>query len=263
MLSYTTLGSRENPHLFFFHGFLGTKEDFLPMMKDLSSDFFCVSIDLPGHGDSPWKEDIFSSLIQTVRSFSSEAHFFIGYSLGGRILLHLKEKYPSLFPYAAILSSHPGLSIQKRKTERKQEEEKWIEKLRSSKIEDFVDAWYQAPLFASFRKSPHFSTTLERRYKQNPLFLIKMLEKMSLAKQTFPSRKTLSSSYFLFGDEDTKYASLYSTLPSYVRVESLSHTGHALHLERPSECAEKIKTWIFEVTLCKQLTGHLLETIKI
>ncbi|MFZ4985831.1 MAG: alpha/beta fold hydrolase, partial [Blastocatellia bacterium] len=43
------------PRIFFgIHGWSGSHETFLPLVEDLPSNATFISIDLPGHGHSPW-----------------------------------------------------------------------------------------------------------------------------------------------------------------------------------------------------------------
>uniref|UniRef100_A0A2P2MWF1 Mandelate racemase/muconate lactonizing enzyme C-terminal domain-containing protein n=1 Tax=Rhizophora mucronata TaxID=61149 RepID=A0A2P2MWF1_RHIMU len=85
------------------HGFLGTGEDWIPIMKAISGCARCISLDLPGHGESKlWNNkgqaeaeptlsietisDILYRLIQVV----APGNFtIVGYSMGARIALHM------------------------------------------------------------------------------------------------------------------------------------------------------------------------------
>ena len=45
-------GCKSKPTLVFLHGFLGSSTDWNETVSLLQDDFYCVTIDLPGHGDS-------------------------------------------------------------------------------------------------------------------------------------------------------------------------------------------------------------------
>lgn len=88
----------------FLHGFLGTGEDWIPIMKAISRSAKCISIDLPGHGGSKIQNhgckgaqeeatlsieivaDVLYELIQGITPFKVT---LVGYSMGARIALHM------------------------------------------------------------------------------------------------------------------------------------------------------------------------------
>lgn len=94
--------------LVFLHGFLGTGEDWITIMKTFSGSARCISIDLPGHGKSiihgvkssgeePWPSleiiaDILHKLIHQVTPVKVT---LVGYSMGARIALYLALRFSS------------------------------------------------------------------------------------------------------------------------------------------------------------------------
>lgn len=63
-----TQGHPHHPWLLFLHGFLGNRFEFQTVMATLSRDFFCVALDLPGHGQT-----IVSPAVPSVQAYSIEA----------------------------------------------------------------------------------------------------------------------------------------------------------------------------------------------
>ena len=51
-LSVLDRGDKSNPPVVCLHGFLGSGEDWISVMDSLAEEFYCVAVDLPGHGDS-------------------------------------------------------------------------------------------------------------------------------------------------------------------------------------------------------------------
>lgn len=90
----------------FLHGFLGSSEDWIPIMKAVSGSARCISIDLPGHGESRVKssngeaqgprlsiENVAKILSKTLDQISSEKVTLVGYSMGARIALYMALKF--------------------------------------------------------------------------------------------------------------------------------------------------------------------------
>lgn len=77
-------------------------------MKSISATLHCVSVDLPGHGETkvhPFKdkgseegfdlsvESIADVLIKLISSITTGRVILVGYSMGARIALHMALKY--------------------------------------------------------------------------------------------------------------------------------------------------------------------------
>lgn len=86
----------------FFHGFLGTGEDWIPIMKALSSSIRCIAIDLPGHGGSKLLDisqgqslsmDLVVNMLRKVlHDLTPGKVVLVGYSMGARISLYMALK---------------------------------------------------------------------------------------------------------------------------------------------------------------------------
>ncbi|XP_020083251.1 protein PHYLLO, chloroplastic isoform X4 [Ananas comosus] len=88
----------------FLHGFLGTSDEWTPTMKALSHAARGISVDLPGHGDSPMQwhsneeseqklklsvETVADLLLKLICDITDEGVILVGYSMGARIALHM------------------------------------------------------------------------------------------------------------------------------------------------------------------------------
>lgn len=223
---------------FFLHGFLGQKEDWLPLFSHLS--FPINAIDLPGHGKNPMAEDI----VLATRKKIPAAEYLIGYSAGGRIALELKKRFPHSYGRLILLSTHLGIIDEKERKLRLQQDEKWIEMLHSFPFEEFLKKWYDQKLFHSLKKRPYFSEIFEKRKMGNPFLLAKFLKQYSIAKKSphTPPPGTI----FIYGEEDLKYADLYRKLADSYKIYSIENAGHAVHIENPKGLAEVITKAIHE-----------------
>ena len=96
-----------------FHGYGETANSFLILENYLPENISLISISLPLHGNSKWKqseffkpEDVLSiiELILITNKFSNNTFRLAGYSLGGRICLKLIEKYPERIHHTLLLA---------------------------------------------------------------------------------------------------------------------------------------------------------------
>ena len=240
MLFYETFGNASNPiTLIFLHGFLGSRLDWAPIIELLKKDYFCIAIDLPAHGKSPYSANINLALEKTLFFLSPTPPLLIGYSLGGRLALSYGNKHPHKIRGVLAISSHTGLQNDLAKEQRNLEDLAWEERLKTLPCEDFLLCWYNQSVFSSLQKRPLLlkKILLKRKYN-NPEELSQILLQASLSKQPLygdfehPAR-------FLFGEEDLKYQKLFSSFPPDL-IEEIKNAGHTVHLENPQACAEAI-----------------------
>jgi isochorismate synthase / 2-succinyl-5-enolpyruvyl-6-hydroxy-3-cyclohexene-1-carboxylate synthase / 2-succinyl-6-hydroxy-2,4-cyclohexadiene-1-carboxylate synthase / o-succinylbenzoate synthase len=85
------------------HGFLGTSEDWVPMMKALSPSARVIAVDLPGHGESQMMQHHIGNSKQVPFTVQADADLLlklmchitdggvvvVGYLMGARIALHM------------------------------------------------------------------------------------------------------------------------------------------------------------------------------
>jgi pimeloyl-ACP methyl ester carboxylesterase len=98
-----TLASSEQgqgPKLVFVHGFLENKEMWKDIVSYFSREYHCISIDLPGHGESPLLPGIQSmpamadAVIQKLDALGIEEFAVIGHSMGGYVGLEMARARP-------------------------------------------------------------------------------------------------------------------------------------------------------------------------
>lgn len=96
----------------FLHGFLGTNEEWAPIMHAISGSARCVSVDLPGHGVTKMKnhddddnnnraaqqptlsiETVADLLFKFIEHITSGKVTLVGYSMGARIALYMALKF--------------------------------------------------------------------------------------------------------------------------------------------------------------------------
>ncbi|HEY4290785.1 MAG TPA: alpha/beta hydrolase [Puia sp.] len=99
--------------LFCFHGYGETAQSFAFLQESLYADFTIVAIDLPFHGQTDWKEGLFLDprdflkLLEeiTARLPGRNGQWtFLGYSMGGRVALHLLQLVPEKIDRLVLLA---------------------------------------------------------------------------------------------------------------------------------------------------------------
>ncbi|OLP19190.1 2-succinyl-6-hydroxy-2,4-cyclohexadiene-1-carboxylate synthase [Leptolyngbya sp. 'hensonii'] len=242
-----TDGHPDSPPLLLLHGFLGSSREFEPLLPHLTPEFYCIRVDLPGHGQTCWFEDysmqrIARAIVQLLCDRQINQTALLGYSMGGRLALYLALNFPEQFPTGVIESASPGLQTAAEQQARLQQDlvlADWLE----ADFPQFLAEWYAQPLFASLKRHPSFPQVLEQRLQNHPSELAKSLRGMSLGRQPnlWPQLAAHPHPLLLVvGEYDRKFVALNQAMADLAPMTQLAivpHSGHAVHVEQPTAFA--------------------------
>lgn len=152
----------------------------------------------------------------------------VGYSLGGRLALQFAQEHPVLS--LTLISTHLGLKNEAERQERKQKEDLWAHKIESLPIDQFLEEWYDQPLFLTLKQK--LTNIVAMRHTQNKQELLKAFNAFRLSKQ--PCYPLPPNTKLIVGEFDDAYRALYASHPHIV----VPQAGHAPHLENPTALAK-------------------------
>jgi 2-succinyl-6-hydroxy-2,4-cyclohexadiene-1-carboxylate synthase len=171
-----------------------------------------------------------------------------GYSMGGRLALHVAARRPQRVLSLLTIGAHAGLEEEAR-AGRRLGDEALAQRIEKDGLDAFVDYWSSLPLFAGMeRRGPAFVAQARAERMTNHIAgLACSLRGMGagsmepvwdgLAEVTFPCT-------FVAGQLDHGYVSsarrLATTVPNG-RVEVVPRAGHAVHQERPEAFARVLE----------------------
>ena len=126
------------PSIALLHGFTQTAACWGPFADELSTTHSLVAIDLPGHGGSG---EVRANLSQTTELVASsiDRSIVIGYSLGGRVALHLALGHPQLVERLVIISATGGLDSEEERRQRRVADESLADHLEDIGVDAFLD----------------------------------------------------------------------------------------------------------------------------
>lgn len=104
--SFICFALMQNNVIVFIHGFLGSSNDWIDIMKVTSGSARCISLDIPGHGGSKINYGGAQESCLSMEVVADFLHKFIGhvtprkvtlvgYSMGARIALYMALKFVS------------------------------------------------------------------------------------------------------------------------------------------------------------------------
>jgi 2-succinyl-6-hydroxy-2,4-cyclohexadiene-1-carboxylate synthase len=242
---YGFQGDRRLPTILFLHGFLGDSEEFTRSIDLLCDRFCCLTIDLPGHGQTKvLGESRYYSMgetalaaIELLDKLDIQKCFLVGYSMGGRFALYLSIYFPERFTKVVLESASPGLKTSQERAKRINSDLKLAEELLNTELIVFLNKWYANRLFGSLNQHADFADLLERRLKNNPLELAKSLRYFGTGAQPslwqyLPTHR--SRSLLLVGERDRKFIQInqeMSQLLKFCQLEIVNDCGHNIHIE--------------------------------
>jgi 2-succinyl-6-hydroxy-2,4-cyclohexadiene-1-carboxylate synthase len=256
--NYGSIGDSNNFPILFMHGFMGDCHEFEESMLLLCDRFYCLAIDLPGHGKTQvfgaeknyQIEYVSQALISFLERLNIQKCILIGYSMGGRLALYLSLHFPQYFSHIILESASPGLKTAEERYKRHQADLKLAEELEKQGLDSFLTEWYNQPLFASIEQHTDFDKILERRRQNNPKELAKALRYLSTGLQPSLWDKLSSNSLpllLLVGELDAKFMSINLKIVSLCKISDLeivSNCGHNIHLENVHFFVEKIEIFL-------------------
>ena len=236
--------------LILIHGFGGSPTDWDAVIESLGAGYDYQKIDLKKVSiDAHTNWSSFTERLQeNIGSY--ERAVLCGYSLGGRIALHLADRVQ---PRGLILlSAGFGEESGDARASRRQCDRIWAEQLRAD-AKNFWQKWYDQELFASVKlvEAARREGWLSSRFLWNNEHLANYLERLSPAEQNWMlpvlSRENSPPTLYLAGEKDKKYVALSRRVKNECRsaqVEIIPGSSHALPLEAPEACARAITNFL-------------------
>jgi 2-succinyl-6-hydroxy-2,4-cyclohexadiene-1-carboxylate synthase len=246
--------------LVLLHGFTGSAVNWEPHSAIFSKHYTTIAIDLLGHGgsDSPANPGRYSmercveDLIAVFDQLAVERVNLLGYSMGGRVALHVAATHPERVRALVLESASPGLADPAERQARAARDEALAKRIEREGLEAFANHWEELPLFASQSRLPETvrSELRAQRLRNNPLGLANSLRGLGAGAQP-PLWHRLPDLHIptllVVGELDLKFVSLARAMAQALpkaKLELVSDAGHAVHLERPAEFDRLVLAWL-------------------
>jgi len=143
--------SRSPENLVLLHGFGGTHRAWDRVIGHLPAERYRpLALDLPGHGEAvdAARPIGFDGCVASVLERSPERFVLAGYSMGGRIALHVALEAPERVSRLVLVSATAGIEDDGERTARSVRDRRLADEIEEGTIERFVDRWRAQPMFA-------------------------------------------------------------------------------------------------------------------
>ena len=248
-LSYFVTG--DGPPVTLLHGFTQSGRSWHEVISLMPGGWKWIVPDLRGHGETRTKPGAPCTMGACTADLEAlwdhlgiERTHLVGYSMGGRLALHVAARRPRRILSLLTIGAHAGLDDEAREG-RRRGDEALAQRIETEGLEAFVNYWSSLPLFAGLeRRGPSFVAQVRVERMSNHVTGLAdslrgmgagVMEPMWDALTAVPFRCT-----FVAGQLDHGYVAsarrLAATVPDG-RVEVVLRAGHAVHQERPEAFA--------------------------
>jgi 2-succinyl-6-hydroxy-2,4-cyclohexadiene-1-carboxylate synthase len=202
----------------------------------LAERYETVAVDAPGHGELG---DVALGLWQGARLLAQQGGTatYVGYSMGGRLCLHLALAHPDLVEGLALLGATAGIDDDDARARRRQEDEQRAERLERDGLEAFLEDWLAQPMFASL---PRDAAGIADRRRNTAAGLAASLRLAGTGAQEplWDRLDELEMPVLLVaGEGDERFTAaahrMATAIGDNARVALVRDAGHAAHLEQP------------------------------
>ena len=234
------------PALVLLHGFTHTGASWDRVVAALGERYLPVAPDIRGHGSASATAPVtLEAVIEDVAALAPGTFELAGYSMGGRIALHVALALPERVRRLILVGASPGIEDAGERARRRAADEQLAQEAQSSTVEAFAQRWANTPVLGGL--PPEVAATVHQdRLRSTPAGLAAALR--GLGTGALPPlwgrlgelRIPVS---LLVGERDEKFRRIATQMASRMadpEVIVVPRAGHAVHLEAPNQTAAAI-----------------------
>jgi 2-succinyl-6-hydroxy-2,4-cyclohexadiene-1-carboxylate synthase len=239
------------PALVLLHGFTHTGQSWDPMLATLPEDaaapderYRVFAPDIRGHGSASDRQPVeLAAVIDDVSALVDGAFTLVGYSMGGRIALHVALALSGRIDRLILISASPGIADPLLRRERRCDDERLAEQLQALTIEQLAARWAQTPVLSG--QTPAVAAAARAdRLRSTPAGLARALR--GLGTGTLPPLwerlgELAMPVTVVVGERDQKFREIGAEMAAAIagaQAVVVAGAGHAVHLEAPARVSE-------------------------
>lgn len=216
------------------------------MVAALDERYRPLAPDLRGHGSASAARPVsLDAVLGDLHASMPQRFTLVGYSMGGRIALHMALARPEQVARLILIGASPGLADPRQRAARGSADAALAAEIEQSTIEAFARRWAQTPVLAGLPAAVAQEVRADRM-RCTPAGLAAALR--GLGTGTLPSLWERLGELSLpvtlvVGERDDKFRTIAGQMSAGLpaaQVAVVPGAGHAVHLEAPAVVAELI-----------------------
>ncbi len=242
------------PTVVLLHGFTHTGRSWDPVVAALGERYTAIAPDIRGHGRASEATPVtLDAVIADIAALAPGRFTLAGYSMGGRIALHVALAHAQAIDRLVLIGASPGIDEPPARAQRRRADEQMADEIEHSSIEQFAARWAQTPVLAG-QPADVAAATHADRLRSTPAGLARALRGLGtgalpslwdrLGKLTIPVT-------VIVGERDQKFRELAWRMGRGIdeaEVIVVPGVGHAVHLEDPRSVARSLSGYRDELT---------------
>lgn len=231
------------PAVLLLHGFTHTGASWDPVVAALGERYRAKAPDIRGHGSASNVEPVtLEAVLEDLSALPGPEVVLAGYSMGGRIALHLALADPSRIPRLVLIGASPGIADPAERAARRAADERLAVEIEDSSLDAFARRWARTPVLAGLPDDV-LARAQADRMRSSSAGLARALR--GLGTGALPSLwerlgELAMPVKLVVGARDEKFLAVAHEMArsiSRVEVVVVPGAGHAVHLEAPERVA--------------------------
>jgi 2-succinyl-6-hydroxy-2,4-cyclohexadiene-1-carboxylate synthase len=234
------------PNLVLLHGFTNTGASWDQVVAALPERYRPLAPDIRGHGAASGARPVsLTAVVDDVGAVVGEPVELVGYSMGGRISLHVALALAGRVRRLVLIGASPGIADPAARAQRRAADDGLAAEVEQMTIEAFAQRWAQTAVLADQPAVVQAAMHADR-LRNTPAGLAAALR--GLGTGVLPSLWARLGELtvpvdLVVGERDAKFVAVAREMAAALtdaRVHVVAGAGHAVHLEAPAAVAEVI-----------------------
>jgi 2-succinyl-6-hydroxy-2,4-cyclohexadiene-1-carboxylate synthase len=232
--------------LLLVHGFTQTCRSWRLLLPRLADAHEVISVDAPGHGRSHHDEADLPTGATLLAEVGGRATY-IGYSMGGRLALHVAVGHPQFVERLVLIGATAGIEDDDERARRRRSDGVLAAHLERVGVDAFLDEWIAQPLFAGL--DPVAADLDDRRRNRVDGLAASLRHAGTGAQEPLWHRLggITCPVLMMVGEHDDKFREIAERMAALLpdaSVAVVAGAGHSVHLEQPERAADIVLTWL-------------------
>ncbi len=234
------------PNLVLLHGFTNTGESWDQIVGALPQRYRPLAPDIRGHGAASDVRPVsLTGVIADVSAAATGPCQVVGYSMGGRLALHVALALPARVRRLVLIGASPGIADPVERAGRRAADEALADEVEAMTIEAFADRWAQTPVLSG-QPAEVVAAARAQRLRCTPAGLAAALRGVGTG--ALPSLwdrlgEVSCRVDLIVGERDAKFQAIAGEMAAALPdagVHVVDGAGHAVHLEAPEAVVDVI-----------------------